>query len=123
MGLSGLSYKYGVQLLIIYTIAATIRMGNWTQNDTYRSAGDATFGTVLEIVFMYVMVLPAVYLTGIHFRVPLVFTFACCYIDEPVRYVLMQIHLYSGKWIRPVTTLGRDALPAFMQERKRRKTA
>ena len=120
MGLSGLSYKYGVQLLIVYTIAATIRMGNWTQNDTYRSAGDATYGTVLEIIFMYVMVLPAVYFTGIKLGCPLVVIFICCYIDEPIRYILMQIHLYSGKWIKPVTEQGKAALVEF---RKRKNNA
>lgn len=110
MGLSGKSYTYGVQLILIYAIAATIRMGNWTQNDTYRSAGDATYGTVLEIIFMYVLVLPAVYLTGIVYRCPLAVVFICCYIDEPIRYILMQVHLYSKKWIKPVTDIGRKAL-------------
>ena len=119
MGLEGQAYRYGEQMLLIYCLAATIRMGNWTQNDTYRSAGDATYGTVLEIVFMYIMVLPAVYLTGIRFGSPLALVFACCYIDEPVRYAFMQVHLYSGKWIRPVTPQGREALPAFMAKRKR----
>ena len=39
--------------------------------------------------------------------------FALCYIDEPIRYVMMQRHLYSGKWIRPVTQEGRDGLAAW----------
>ena len=39
--------------------------------------------------------------------------FACCYIDEPVRYVLMQRHMFSGKWIRPVTAEGIVALEGW----------
>lgn len=67
LGLSGKSYKIGTGMLIIYSIAAIIRMGNWAQNDTYRSAGDAAFGSIMEITFMYLMVLPFVYLSNFIF--------------------------------------------------------
>ena len=121
MSLSGESLKIGSGLLMIYCVAAVIRMCNWTQNDTYRSAGDAVTGTVLEISFMYLMLLPAVCLSGLVFKAPFLAVFACCYIDEPIRFVLMQRHMYSGKWVRPVTDVGRAALPAFMERRKRSK--
>ena len=48
MSLSGESLEIGTGLLMIYSVAAVIRMCNWTQNDTYRSAGDAAYGTILE---------------------------------------------------------------------------
>lgn len=120
MSLSGESYACGTMFLIIFGIASVIRMGNWIQNDTYRASGDATYGTVLEIVFMYLMVLPCVVLSGFYFKAPYWLLFLCCYIDEPFRYVLMQLHLYSGKWIKPVTDLGMAALPAFREKRKRK---
>ena len=123
MSLSGESLRIGSGLLMIYCVAAVIRMCNWTQNDTSRSAGDAIFGTVLEITFMYVMVLPFVCMTGLVLKAPFLLIFACCYIDEPIRFVLMQIHMYSGKWVRPVTEVGRAALPAFMERRGRHKAA
>ena len=113
MNMEGESFRYGFGMIAVYAVAAFIRMGNWTQNDTYRSAGDATFGTVLEIVFMWAMVLPCVCLSGLVFRWPTLIVFALCYIDEPIRYVMMQRHLYSGKWIRPVTQEGRDGLAAW----------
>ncbi len=113
MSLSSGSYDAGVTFLTIYVFAATIRMGNWIQNDTYRASGDAVTGTVLEIVFMYLMVLPAVLLTGFVWHAPYWVIFLCCYIDEPIRYVIMQRHLYSGKWVRPITDKGREALPEF----------
>ncbi len=113
MSLSGESYDAGVTFLTIYIFAATIRMGNWIQNDTYRASGDAVTGTVLEIVFMYLMVLPAVLLTGFVWHAPYWVIFLCCYIDEPIRYIIMQRHLYSGKWVRPITDKGREALPEF----------
>ena len=119
MGLSGESYRICSGILLIYCAAAVIRMCNWTQNDTYRSAGDAVYGTVLEIVFMYLMVWPAVYLSGIRFGAPILVVIACVYCDEPIRFVLMQIHMYSGKWIKPVTDEGRAALAAFRAKRKK----
>ena len=113
LGLSGASFEICSQILLVYCAVAVIRMCNWAQNDTYRSAGDAVYGTVLEIVFMYFMVLPAVYLSGMRLGAPILIVFICCYCDEPIRFVLMQIHMYSGKWIKPVTDEGRTALPAF----------
>ena len=59
---------------------------------------------------MWVMVLPFVYLTGMVWHSPTLLVFACCYIDEPIRYVLMQIHLFSAKWIKPVTPEGIEAM-------------
>ncbi len=110
MNLSGESFTICTGMLIIYSVAAFIRMGNWAQNDTFRSAGDAKYGTILEIAFQFAVVVPAVVLSGITFRLPFLIVFACSYIDEPIRYVLMQIHLYNGKWIKPVTPQGLEAL-------------
>lgn len=121
MSLSGESLRIGSGLLMIYCVAAVVRMCNWVQNDTYRSAGDAVTGTVLEITFMYLLLLPAVCLTGLVWKAPFLVIFACCYIDEPVRLVLMQRHMYSGRWVRPVTPEGRAALPGFMERRKKQR--
>ena len=116
LGLSGKSYKIGTGMLIIYSIAAIIRMGNWAQNDTYRSAGDAAFGSIMEITFMYLMVLPFVYLSNFYFHAPFLLVFAFCYIDEPIRYIIMQCHLYSGKWIRPVSDAGLATIDEFRKQ-------
>lgn len=120
MNLNGLSYEYATGLLIIYGIACIIRMGNWTQNDTYRSAGDATFGTILEIVFMYAMVLPALFIANNIFHAPFLVVFAMCYVDEPIRYIMMQHHMYSGKWLKPVTEEGKLGLEKFLMNKNRK---
>ena len=121
MSLSGESYRLGVGLLCVYGVAGVIRMCNWTMNDTYRSAGDATMGTVLEITFMYLMVLPCVTVSGLVLRAPFLVIFACCFVDEPVRLILMQRHMYSGRWVKPVTPAGKAALPAFREKHGRRR--
>ena len=96
--------------IAIFAVVAVIRMGNWTQNDTFRAAGDASFGTILEIVFMWAMLIPTVWLTGMVWKLPTLLVFACCYMDEPIRYVMMQVHLFRGKWIKPVTPEGQQAM-------------
>ena len=116
MGLSGESLSIGSSLLLIFGVVAVIRLMNWVQNDTYRSAGDSVTGTVMEIVFTYVLVLPLLLLNYKVFRTPLLILFICVYIDEPIRFILMQIHMYSGRWIRPVTPEGQATLPAFREK-------
>ncbi len=118
MGMEGESFRIAFGFICIFTVAAIIRMGNWTQNDTFRAAGDATYGTILEIVFMWVLLVPTVWITGMVIKLPTLIVFACCYIDEPIRYVLMQVHLFNGKWIRPVTPEGKEALAVYKAKRR-----
>ena len=119
MGMKGESFRIAYGMVAIYAAAALIRMGNWTQNDTFRAAGDASFGTILEIVFMWALVLPFVWLTGMAWQCSTLLVFACCYMDEPIRYVMMQTHLFRGKWIKPVTPEGQDALRGWKPPRPR----
>ena len=119
MGMEGETFRIAFGLICIYQGASFLRMGNWTQNDTFRSAGDASYGTILEIVFMWVMVLPLVWFAGMIRHAPTLLVFACCYVDEPIRYVLMQVHLFGGKWIKPVTPEGAAALEGWHPPRKK----
>ncbi len=119
MGMTGDSFSIAFGMIAIFGVVAIIRMGNWTQNDTFRAAGDATFGTVLEIVFMWTMVIPCVWLTGMVWKLPTLAVFVCCYIDEPIRYVMMQVHLFRGKWIKPVTPEGKRAIIGWTPPRKK----
>ncbi len=113
MGLRGAAFEYAFGMLLIFTVIGPVRMGNWTQNDTYRSAGDSAFGSTLEILFMFAMVQPVIHLANDVFHAPFLLVFALCYVDEPIRYFLMQRHMYSLKWIRPVSAEGRRTLAAF----------
>ncbi len=119
MGMRGESFRIAFGFLCIFACAALIRMGNWTQNDTFRAAGDATYGTVLEIVFMWLMVIPCVWTAGMILHLPTLVVFVCCYIDEPIRYILMQVHLFRGKWIRPVTAEGKAAMQGWKPDRRK----
>lgn len=116
MGLSGISYRICTSMLMIYSVVALLRMGNWAQNDTFRAAGDPAFGSIMEITFMYLLVLPIVYFANFRLHLPFLLVFAFCYVDEPIRYIIMQRHLYSGKWIRPVSRQGKAALGNFREK-------
>ena len=113
MSLSGQSFEIASYIIFVFTIVAVIRMGNWCMNDTYRASGDAVTGTVLEIVFMYLMVIPAVCIAGLKMKVSIYVLFPIVYCDEIIRFVIMFVHLHSGRWIRPVTDLGKAQLQDF----------
>lgn len=115
VGLETASFGYATQMLLVYCIIAVLRMSNWISNDTCRSSGDAITGTVLEIIFMYVLNIPLLCLGGLVWHLPYIVVFIFTYIDEPIRFVIMQIHMHSGGWIRPVTEVGRKTLPDFRE--------
>ena len=116
LGLSGESFGICTVLCTIYCVVAIIRMGNWQHNDCFRAGGDPTFGTVMEIAFMYLLVIPCVYLAHFAFHAPFYVVFLFVYCDEPIRYVIMELHLYSRKWIRPVSDKGLATIEAFREK-------
>ena len=116
MGLNGESFKYATMMLLVYCVIAMLRMSNWISNDTCRSSGDAITGTCMEIAFMYVVNIPLLCLGGLVWHLPFLVIFIFTYVDEPIRFVLMKIHMISGGWVRPVTDEGRETLPAFREK-------
>ena len=116
MGMSGESWRIASGMLMIYCAVALIRMQNWCMNDTYRAAGDSAFGSIMELTFMFLMVQPVIHIANDVFHAPFLLVFALCYVDEPIRYVIMQIHMYSRKWIRPVSDEGKATIEAFREK-------
>jgi len=116
LGLSGESFEICTVLCTIYCIVAVIRMGNWQHNDCFRAGGDPAFGTIMEITFMYLMVIPCVYISHFVFHAPFYLVFCFVYCDEPIRYVIMQRHLYSRKWIQPVSDKGLETIEEFRKK-------
>ena len=116
LGLSGESLRLASGMLLIYGIAGVIRMGNWAQNDTFRSAGESAYGSALEILFMFLMVQPAIHIANDLLHLPFLAVFALCYCDEPVRFFLMQRRMYSKRWIKPVSAAGLATIDRFREE-------
>ncbi|MBQ0072476.1 MAG: MATE family efflux transporter, partial [Spirochaetales bacterium] len=70
LGLSGESYRTCTSFLWIFSFFGVVRMGNWVQNEICRSSGDATTGTVMEISFMALMIIPSVAVSAFLFHAP-----------------------------------------------------
>lgn len=115
-GLSPEGMEYGKYMLLIYLAAGTIRTCNYIMNGCYRAAGDPVFGTVLEIVCLFTISVPATWVAGMVLQLPFLAVFAFVYTDEIIR-LIFEIHrTRSCKWIKPVTEEGRTSLEAFHQE-------
>lgn len=116
LGLSGDSFAICTAMWIAYCFIAPIRMGNWQHNDCFRSGGDSLYGTVLEICCIYLLLIPGVYIAHFAFHAPFMVIFVMSYWDEPLRYFLMQRHLYSRRWIQPVSDKGLETIAAFREK-------
>ena len=121
MSLSGTSFEIASYIITVFMFVSMIRMGNWCMNDTFRSAGDSVTGTTLELVFMYAMVIPVVCITGLKLKVSIYLLFPLVYCDEIIRFVIMTVHLFSGRFIRPVTEQGKAKLAEFKSSLKARR--
>ncbi len=121
MSLRGEAAEIAQYIIMVFTFVAVIRMGNWCTNDTYRASGDAVTGTVLEIVFMYLLVIPAVCIAGLKLKVSIYVLFPLVYCDELIRFIIIQIHLRSGKWIKPVTPQGLEKLEDFRSSKAKKR--
>ena len=121
MSLSGQSFEIASYIIMVYMFVAMIRMGNWCMNDTFRSAGDSVTGTTLELIFMYALVIPVVCITGLKLKVSIYILFPLVYCDEIIRFIIMTVHLFSGRFIRPVTAQGKAKLGEFRSSLRARR--
>ncbi len=104
---------YGKYMILIYLAAGTIRTCNYIMNSCYRAGGEAVFGTVVEIGCLFAVSVPATWISGMVFHLPFLAVFSFVYTDELIRLACELWYTRSGKWIKPVTELGRSALPEF----------
>lgn len=120
---SGLSYDYGMYMLAFYILAGTLRTCNYIINDTFRAAGEGVYGTVAELLSIFIVTVPVVYITGIVLQLPYLAVFSLMFVDDIVRLPIMLRRMLSGKWIKPVTDAGQAALPGFLKSRDAHKAS
>ena len=116
LGLSGESFEICTVLCAYYCFLAFFRLGNWQHHDCFCAGGNPAFGTMLKFSFTYLLVIPCVYSAYFIFHAPFYVVFFFVYCDEPIRYVILQRHLYSRKWIRPVSEKGLASIEAFREK-------
>ena len=115
-GLGAEALNYGKYMLMIYLVMGTIRTCNYIMNVCYRAGGEAIFGTVLEIVCLFVISVPATWVSGMIIHLPFLAVFAFVYTDEIIRLIFEIWYLRTGKWVKPVTEEGKARLEEFQQE-------
>ena len=84
-GLGAEAMEYGKYMLLIYLAAGTVRTCNYIMNTCYRAGGEAIFGTVLEIICLYTISVPATWVAGMVLHLPFLAVFAFLYTDELIR--------------------------------------
>lgn len=122
LGLFGLgmqAMEYGKYMLLIYLAAGTVRTCNYIMNCCFRAGGEAVFGTVLELLCLFLVSVPATWLVGMVLHLPFLAVFAFVYTDELIRLFFELYYMGSGKWIKPVTEEGKRTLEQFLTEIKR----
>lgn len=115
-GLGEQALHYGVQMLWIYNITATVRSCNWISNDNFRAGGDSVYGTVVELICIYGVTIPVLAIGGLVLKLPFIAVFALVFVDDFARIGIILRRVVSGKWIKPVTEEGKQALPEFHKE-------
>ena len=115
-GLGAEAMEYCKYMLLIYLAAGTMRTCNYMMNTGFRAGGDPVFGTLLEILSLYIISVPLTWASGLIWKLPFLAVFAFVYTDELIRLVFEFFHTRSCKWIKPVTPQGVDALPEFYNE-------
>ena len=109
---------YGKAMLLIYLAAGTVRTCNYIMNCCYRAGGDPVYGTVVELVCLFTVSVPATWIAGMVLKLPFLAVFAFVYTDEILRLILEVRYTRSCRWIKPVTPMGRQTLEQFRRELK-----
>lgn len=115
-GLGAEARFYGKYMILIYLAAGTIRTCNYIMNSCYRAGGEAVFGTVLELSCLFAVSVPATWIAGMALHLPFLAVFSFLYTDELIRLVFEVWYTRSGKWVKPVTEAGKQALPDFQRQ-------
>lgn len=117
-GLGEQAIYYGKYMLLIYLGMGTVRTCDYIINTCFRAGGEPTFGTILEIVCLFALTVPATWVSGMVLHLPFLAVFAFVYTDELIRFFFEIHRVRTGKWIRPVTEEGKKALPEFLASLK-----
>lgn len=116
-GLESQAIRYGKYMLLIYLFFGSVRTCDYIMNESYRAGGETVFGTILEVTLLYTITAPATWVAGMVLHLPFLAVFAFVYTDELIRLFVMLRYTNSGKWVKPVTELGKKALPEFLDRR------
>ena len=82
----------------------------------FRSGGDTTMGTIIELFVLWGFSVPMTFLAANVFGLPFLAVYAIMYLCEDIpKAIFFLLYWRSGKWIRPVTDAGIKGLEEFSQ--------
>ena len=104
-------------ILIIGGIWAIVRnIPYLTVVGIFRPGGDTTMGMIVEIGALWLFAVPMTFLAANVWHLPFLAVYGLMYLCEDIpKAIYFLIYWYSGKWIRPVTEIGRQNLIEFKQ--------
>lgn len=117
-GLEAQAIYYGKYMVLMFMFFGTIRTSCYIMNECFRTGGETVFGTILEVGGLYLLTVPATWIAGMVLKIPFLAVFAFVYTDEIVRLFVMNPYMRKGKWIKPMTDLGKANLEEFRSTMK-----
>ncbi len=103
------------QLLIIYAVWTVVRNFSYlTVVGIFRPGGDTTVSMVVELVVLWLISVPLTYVAANVLGLPFLTVYAIMYLAEDLpKLIFFLLYHRSGRWIRPVTDMGKQALNEF----------
>jgi putative MATE family efflux protein len=112
LGEEALGYAEG--MMFIYLITGALRTCNYIGNNIFRAGGEPVFGTVIESIGLFLISIPAAAISGFILHWPFLVVFFMLFLDEFIRTGIFIWYMNSGRWVKPVTQLGREKLGEFI---------
>lgn len=99
-------------ILVIYSVWIVVRNVPYlTVVGIFRSGGDTTMGMIIEILALWCFSVPMTYLAANVWGLPFLAVYTIMYLCEDIpKTVFFLIYWRSGKWIKPVTEVGKRGL-------------
>jgi putative MATE family efflux protein len=104
-------------ILVIYGAWIIVRNVPYlTVVGIFRPGGDTSFGMLIELVVLWCFSVPMTFIAANILELPFLLVYAIMYLCEDIPKALIFIPYWaSGKWIKPVTDAGKNALLHFKE--------
>ena len=111
-GISQYTMETAEWILVIFGAWIIIRNFSYlTVVGIFRPGGDTSFGMLVELLVLWCFAVPMTFVAANVLHLPFLLVYMIMYLCEDIPKAFIFIpHWRSGKWIKPVTDAGRDAL-------------
>lgn len=118
--ISEITLNSAMSIMAFYAFEFTIRQVPFLMIvGIFRSGGDTVTGVKYDLLTLWGLSIPATLIAVYVLKVPFTVAFAVMYVFEDYIKSIMCLKYYkSMKWIKPVTSEGKDGLSEYLQERR-----